>query len=66
MRIGCPWADLPERFGPSNTVSKRFCRLTQKGVWERLFKALQAPELDWVMLDPTMVRAHQHAAAQKK
>lgn len=66
MRTGCPWADLPERFGKSNSVSKRFRRLAQKGVWKRLFEAIQAPELDWVMLDSTVVRAHQHAAGQKK
>ena len=66
MRTGCPWADLPDRFGKANTVSKRFRRLAQKGVWQRLFAALQAPELEWVMLDSTVVRAHQHAAGQKK
>ena len=66
MRTGCPWADLPERFGKSNTVCKRFRRLAKKSVWERLFQALQAPDLDWVMLDSTVVRAHQHAAGQKK
>ena len=66
MRTGCPWADLPDRFGKANTVSKRFRRLAQKGVWQRLFAALQAPELEWVMLDSTVVRAHQHSAGQKK
>jgi len=66
MRTGCPWADLPERFGKPNTVSKRFRRLAQKGVWECLFAAVQAPELDWVLLDSTVVRAHQHSAGQKK
>ncbi len=66
MRTGCPWADLPERFGKSNTVCKRFRRMATKGVWERVFQALQAPELDWVMLDSTVVRAHQHSAGQKK
>lgn len=40
MRIGCPWTDLPERFGLSKTVSKRFRRLDQKGMWDRLFETL--------------------------
>ena len=66
LRTGCPWADLPERFGKSDTVRKRFRRLAQNGVWQRLLAALQAPELDWVMLDATVVRAHQHSAGQKK
>ena len=58
MRTGCPWADLPERFGKSNSVCWRFCRLAQKGVWKRAFLGLQASALDWVMLDSTGVRAH--------
>ena len=66
MRTGCPWADLPERFGKANSICKRFRRLAQKGVWKRAFDALQAPDLDWVMLDSTVVRAHQHSAGQKK
>ncbi len=66
MRTGVPWADLPERFGKFNSVCRRFRRLAQKGVWKKLFEALQAPELDWVMLDSTVLRAHQHAAGQKK
>ena len=71
MRTGVPWADLPTRFGKSNSVCRRFRRLAQKGVWEGLFEALKAPELDWVMLDwvmldSTILRAHQHSAGQKK
>ncbi len=65
-RTGCPWADLPERFGKTNSVCKRFRRLAQKGVWLRLFEAVKTPDLDWVMLDSTVVRAHQHSAGQKK
>lgn len=57
MRSGYPWTDLSERFGLSNTVWKRFRWLALKGVWERIPQALQAPELDWVMLDSTVVRA---------
>ncbi|NRT18720.1 transposase [Hymenobacter sp. 9A] len=66
MRTGVPWADLPARFGKSNSVCRRFRRLAQKGVWEKLFEALKAPDLERVMLDSTILRAHQHAAGQKK
>ncbi|GAB3545522.1 hypothetical protein GCM10027577_17770 [Spirosoma fluminis] len=30
------------------------------------FEELQEPDLDWLMIDSTVVRAHQHAAGQKK
>lgn len=66
MRTGAAWADLPERFGKPNSVGKRFRRLAKNGVWQRVHEALQEPDLDWVMLDSTVVRAHQHAAGQKK
>ncbi len=66
LRTGAPWADLPERFGNFNSVCRRFRRLAKKGVWEAVFEALKEPGLDWVMLDSTVVRAHQHAAGQKK
>lgn len=65
MRIGALWAALPKRFGKSNSVCCRFRRLAQKGVWEAMFEAVKEPDLDWVMCDSTVVRAHQHSAGKK-
>jgi transposase len=65
-RTGAPWRDLPERFGESNSVFQRFNRWAKKGVWQRVFDALQDPDLEWVMLDATIVRAHVHAAGARK
>lgn len=65
-RSGAPWRDLPERYGRYNTVYQRFNRWSKTGVWQRVFTALQDPDLEWLMLDATIVRAHQHAAGQKK
>ena len=64
-RSGAPWRDLPERFGPWNSVYQRFRRWAKKEVWQQVFEALQEPDLDWVMLDSTTIRAHQQAAGQK-
>ena len=66
LRTGAPWADLPGRFGKPNSACRRFRRLAQQGVWEAVFEALKEPDLAWVMLDSTVVRAHQHAAGKKK
>lgn len=65
-RSGAPWRDLPERFGPWNSVYRRFRRWAKANVWQTVFEALQEPDLDWLMIDSTVVRAHQHAAGQKK
>ena len=65
-RSGAPWRDLPEGFGPWNSAYRRFRRWAKSGVWQTVFEALQEPDLDWLMIDSTVVRAHQHAAGQKK
>ena len=66
VRTGAPWRDLPERFGEWNSVFQRFNRWAKRGVWQRVFDALQEPDLEWVMLDATIIRAHVHAAGARK
>src|SRR4051795_502124 len=65
-KTGAPWRDLPDRFGHWNSVWKRFSRWARNGVWGRVFEALQDPDLEWLILDSTIVRAHPHAAGAKK
>jgi transposase len=65
-KTGAPWRDLPERFGNCNSVWRRFDRWARKGTWERVFRELQDPDLEWLLLDSTVIRAHQHAAGAKK
>jgi transposase len=76
VRSGIPWRDLPERYGPWETVYKRFARWEQDGTWARIEAALRTEadgageldgELDWdAQIDSTIVRAHQHAAGARK
>jgi transposase len=65
-KTGAPWRDLPERFGNWYNVWKRLSRWAKKGVWERVFTLLQDPDLEWLILDSTVIRAHQHAAGAPK
>ena len=66
LRSGAHWHDLPERYGKYKTVHKRFGRWADTGVWEKIFKHLiDDPDNDYVMLDTTLVRAHQQAAGGK-
>ena len=65
-RTGAPWRDLPERFGEWNSVYQRFNRWSKSGVWECVLETLQSPDLKALLLDSTIVRAHQHAAGSKK
>ena len=65
-KTGAPWRDLPARFGPWNSVFQRFNRWSKKGVWQKVAEALaDDPDLEWLMIDSTVVRAHQHAAGKK-
>lgn len=65
-RTGAPWRDLPERFGEWNSVFQRFNRWCKHGLWTRLLQAWQDPDLECLMLDSTVIRAHQHAAGARK
>jgi transposase len=66
LRSGARWSDLPERYGKWKTVHKRFSRWAKAGVWERVFGSLTGdPDNQYLMLDTTLVRAHQQAATGK-
>jgi transposase len=66
LRSGARWHDLPERYGKWKTVHKRFTRWSKAGVWEKVFEHLiDDPGNDYVMLDSSLVRAHQQAATGK-
>jgi putative transposase len=65
-RTGSHWRELPPDFGKWNSVFQRYNRWSQSGVWESLFKALaDDPDFEYVMMDATIVRAHQHSAGAK-
>jgi putative transposase len=66
LRTGAPWRDLPDEVGKWNSVFTRFNRWSKKGVWSRIFGVLaQDSNFEHVMIDATIVRAHQHAAGGK-
>ena len=66
LRSGAHWHDLPERYGKWKSVHTRFSRWAKAGVWERIFKVLTADRKnEYLMIDTTLVRAHQQAATGK-
>lgn len=66
LRSGAHWRDLPERYGKWKTVHRRFSRWCHAGVWERVFDALTADrDNQYLMIDSTIIRAHQQAASGK-
>ena len=66
VRTGSPWRDLPKAFGKWNTVFKRFRRWAKARIFESLFNAINGePDLEFAMIDGTIVQVHQKARAQK-
>lgn len=65
-RTGIPWRDLPERFGPWNSVWRRFDRWCEKEVWTKLASVLGEPDLEELQLDSTTVKAHQSACGSRR
>src|SRR5215211_460867 len=72
-RTGAPWRDLPEEFGPWQSIATRFYRWVEAGVWDHVLAELHRQadaegDLDWNLhhIDGTSVRAHQHAAGAQK
>ena len=73
LATGCPWRDLPERYGPWQTCYHRFNAWAKDGTWERCYQALLARmtrrhAVDWERwcVDGTSIRALQAAAGARK
>ena len=65
-RTGAHWRALPEAFGNWYTAYTRYHRWCNKGVWDKVFKALRGdPDWSYTLIDSTIIRAHQHAAGAK-
>lgn len=66
-RNGGRWRALPKEYGKWYSVHKRFLRWAKKGVWQMIFNTLAvSADTEWLMIDSTIIRAHQCAAGAKK
>ena len=73
LGTGAPWRDLPERFGPWQTVYDHFARWRREGVFAKGVEALQIKLdnrglIDWELwcVDGASVRATRAAAGADK
>lgn len=73
LAAGAPWRDLPDRFGPFQSVHRYFCNWRKAGVFAAIIEALQVKLdnqglIDWELwcVDGASVRAARAAAGAEK
>src|SRR5690606_28646004 len=71
IRTGCPWRDLPEEFGKSNTIFRKYNRWSEKDKIVKIFKLISSnADMEWVFIEVSSIatqdiRAHQYSAEIK-
>lgn len=66
-RSGCQWRLLPTYYGDWRAVHKRFKGWSNRNIWQKLFEYFQQnPDVEWVMIDSTIIRAHACSAGYGK
>lgn len=69
-RTGIPWRDMPSEFGEWSANYNRFRRWEGSGSLQALFELMTAePKFEGlrrVMIDSTVIRAHQHASGARR
>ena len=71
-RVGCPWRDVPDRYGPWGRIYMLFATWQIRGVWEHIEDTLRAVaqargKVKWqVSVDSTSCRGHVHAAGARR
>jgi transposase len=73
LSTGASWRDIPERYGPWETIYGRHVTWRRDGTWKRILQALQvkldaAGEIDWEQwnVDGTSIRASRAAGGARK
>ena len=67
FKTGAPWRDLPERYGDWNNVHRRFSRWSKAGIFDKIIQVLtEEADIEFHLMDGSIVKAHQHASVAKK
>lgn len=66
IKTGAPWRDLPEFFGPWQTVYKRFAMWAKLALWDGILSVVSKDaDFESIMIDASYVKVHQHGTGAK-
>jgi transposase len=67
LKIGCRWEDCPKDYGPHKTIYNRFARWSERGIWQKIFESVAAPDdvPEQAALDSSHVKVHRCANGGK-
>ena len=66
-RTGAQWREMHDYYGSWDSIYARFNAWSKKGIWEKLLHfCIEDPDLEYVMIDATIVRAHACSAGYGK
>ena len=67
LHTGAPWRDLPEYYGPWQTVYKRFAQWQKNDKFKQLFENVREnPDMQHLCIDGTYIKAHRASTGAKK
>ena len=67
VRCGSQWRELPERYGPWQSVYARFAKWRDDDLWERIFAELNKDsDMENLSIDSTCVKVHQSSNGGEK
>jgi transposase len=67
LKTGAPWRDMPKTFGAWQTIYKHFNKWAQLSVWQEILAFfIQDADFEWVCIDGSYIKAHQHSAGARK
>lgn len=62
IRTVSPWRDLPPEFGKWNSIYKHYRRWVKSDRFIHIFNALNEPDIEYAMIDGTIVKVHRQGA----